>query len=385
MRILVTSLGLEEMESLKRLKEMKDRIQIPSPTGDKLNPSHSLNKLRERHGSISSGHNRNNSKNTRQKSIEIFNRLEIEKSINFPSGKKNTSKELNIKQKKLQIGKPLADTYIKDQGSQQTNFILPTLNISKKSDTGTNDKGGQTSYGSKYTIKDVLNQDSYKFLKTNYTKQQKMKDRLSRIDETKFRSQYVEKDHLEKLDEKLNNKIDTDKLNLLKYLNERKEIGEIFLDKIIYCDEEKINKYNKICQIVFHNEENSELMKGIIKEKLNIFKNKEKIQYKSKIESMGKNIESFSGLLKIYDKKIKKIDKYKDLHKDMLKYWKVNNIERFAKKQKLFLNNSTFNQTSEGGNTVNFQKANTFNNLVTASNQTSSIVKLVNSDPWDLE
>ena len=48
--------------------------------------------------------------------------------------------------------------------------------------------------------------------------------------------------HLEKLDEKLNNKIDTDKLNLLKYLNERKEIGEIFLDKIIYCDEEKINK-----------------------------------------------------------------------------------------------------------------------------------------------
>lgn len=391
MRILVTSKGLEEMESLKRLREMKDRIRMPSPIYEKINNSRSVSKNREqrenreRNPSNSINHKRINSitKKRTQKSFEIFNKLEKEKISRSPADKLNTSKELNVKQKKLQIGKPLADTYIKDQSSQQTNFILPTLNLTKKSDSVILDSNAQSTIGTKYVIKDVLNEESYKFLKDNHIKQKKMKDRLSRIDETKFRTVYVEKNYLEKLDEKLKNKIDPDKLNLLKYLNERKQIGEIFLDKIITSDEERINKLNKICQIVFHNEENAELMNGIIKEKLKIFKNKEKIQYKTKIESMGENIENINLLLKNYDKKIKKQDKYKDLHKDMMKYWKIHDVEKFTRKGKL-MSNSTLNQTTEQNLQNIFNKTNTLNANINNANQTNSIIKLINEDPWSM-
>jgi len=388
MRILVTPLGVEEIESLKRLKEIKGRLNMPSPILEKNSSSRSLSKNRDRLNSNSSLRKATNSRNSRkkktQKSIDIFNRLEVEKTMRSSVDKSNSSRELNIKQRKLQIGKPLADTYIKDQSNPQTNFILPILNIPKKSDTAVMDSSNESTFGSKYTIKDVLNEESYNFLKTNYQKQQKMKDRLSRVDETKFRSVYKDKNYLEKLEEKLNNKIDPDKLNLLKYLNERKQIGEIFLDKIVTYDEERVNKMNKICQIVFHNEENAELMKGIIKEKLKIFKNKEKIEYKSKIESMGRNIENISELLKNYDRKIKKQDKYKDLHKDMLKYWKNHNIEKFTRKGKLYTNSSTLNQTGEAGAISNFNKTNTLNGNLTAANQTNSIIKMVNSEPWEL-
>jgi hypothetical protein len=387
MRIIVTPQGLEEMESIKQLKEMKGRLNMPYAVKDRQNNSRSISKTREERFSASPENRRDHTKSKKpkfKKSIDLFNKLEMEKTLRSPSDKHDKSTELNIKQKKLQIGKPLADTYIKDQGTSQTNFILPSLNIRKKTETFTISDNCQSFYDPKFSIKDVINEESYKFLKTNYVKQQIMKDRIARIDETKFRSVYFEKKNFEKLEEKLNHKLSPDKLNLLKYLNERKQIGEIFLDKIITSDEERINKINKICQIVFHNEENAELAKGIIKNKLKILKNNEKIQYKSKIESMGKNIENLSIVLKNYDKKIKKIDKYKDLHKDMEKYWRIHNIDKFTKKGKIFSLGSTLNQTSEAGAHTNFNKTSSQNANMMAANQTNSIIKLVNAEPWDL-
>jgi hypothetical protein len=342
MRILVTPVGIEEIESLRKARKTrgpKDYSKSKSRSKSK-SPLFRDNSLLEK---------------------SRKNRMDGNKTGGFSHYSPETTKlkEINIKQRKLLSPKNMTEKYINDT-SQTTTFILPTLNLATKNvekETIDSNVVGQN----KYKLKEILNEDSYKNIVNNREKEEKMKDRLSRIDEKKFRSNYANKTFLQKFDEKLTTSIDPDKLNLLKYLNEKKDIGEKFLSKIVNYNDEKINRINKICQIVFYEEEHNQLMKGIIKEKLKIYNNKVKIDYRGGIDSMAKNIEDLSSLLRNYEKIDNKRDRYKDVHNDMLKYWKNNNIDKFTRKGKIpFHNNTSINQSADDGR-LNQSKAKNLN------------------------
>jgi hypothetical protein len=272
---------------------------------------------------------------------DLLNKLEMDQTT-ISLEELHASKEIQIKQKKLNIPKNVTERYnlTSDSKNNSLTKILP-MPVMIKKDLETFD---QTNYGgtlnstsphsrNKFTLKEVLDENSVKLLKTNYIQDKRMKDKLSRVDEMKFRSNYESKNFLEKLDEKLSRKINPDRINLIRYLNEKDQVSEVLIKKIADYDEEQINKINKICQIVLHNNERSKLFKDIIQEKLTALKNREKIEYKSYIENMGKNMQGFSSVLQNYEKKVNNKEKYRDIHNDIVKnHWQKHNVDRIARR-----------------------------------------------------
>ena len=303
---------------------------------------------------------------------DLLNKLEMDQTT-ISLEELHAAKEVQIKQRKLNIPKNVTERYniTTDSKNSTMTKILP-MPVMFKRDMDTMDSGnfgfnttsppGRT----KFAIKEVLNDNSVKFLKSNYIKDKKMKDRLSRVDETNFRTVYENQNFLEKLDEKLERKINPDRINLIRYLHEKDQVSEVLIKKIADYDEEQINKINKICQIVLHNNERSKLFKDIIQEKLTALKNREKIEYKSYIEKMGRNMNGFSSVLQNYDKKVNNKEKYRDIHNDLVKnFWKKHNVDRIARKANLrstanmsSLNNSDFHslQTNNNANAFNLSK-----------------------------
>jgi hypothetical protein len=105
-------------------------------------------------------------------------------------------------------------------------------------------------------------------------------------------------------------------------------------------DEEKINRVNKICQIVFHNEERASLFKDTIKERLIIHKNKDKVEYKRYLDRMGQNVKNSEKILMNYSKSIDKRERYKDIHNEIVKnYWVKNNVDFINRKTAKFQSN----------------------------------------------
>ena len=76
-----------------------------------------------------------------------------------------------------------------------------------------------------------------------FIKEERMKDKLSKIDETKFRSDYQNFTKLEKLEQILDyQKINPENNNLIRFINENKDIHKISLKKIVQFDSNKLFK-----------------------------------------------------------------------------------------------------------------------------------------------
>lgn len=343
--LLVTKIEEEKFKSQNKERESNSHgrkdlhtSQIPHP-GENNNQSMMKN-MKNSYSTFGQSVKYKNPHSLKHKS-DLLNKLEMDQTT-ISLEELHASKEIQIKQRKLNIPKNVTERYNMTSDSKNNSLtkILPMpLMIKKDLETldHANYAGTMNSTSpqirNKFTIKEVLNETSVKFLKTNYIKDKRMKDKLSRIDETKFRSNYECKNFLEKLDEKLKRKINPDRINLIRYLHDKDQVSEVLIKKIADYDEEQINKVNKICQIVLHNNERSKLFKDIIEEKLTALKNKEKIEYKSYIENMGKNMQGFSSVLQNYEKKVNNKEKYRDIHNDMVKnHWQKNNVDRIARK-----------------------------------------------------
>lgn len=256
----------------------------------------------------------------------------------------NGAKEIHVKLKKINIPKNVTERY---NSENKPNALLPHVNIAPKKDEAKDNFKHRT----KHTIKDVLNATTLDKLKTKYIHDKVMRDKLSRVDEDHFRTYYEDKTYMERLNEKLEKKINPDRINLINYLNDKKEVSSVLIKRLAEFDEEKINRVNKICQIVSHNEERGKLFKDIIKERLKIKQNRDKVDYKSKIENMGNSLYGFNEIMKEYAKTINKKEKYRDIHNDMQKtYWKKYNTDKMQRTaNNKVQNNSQVNSSNIGG------------------------------------
>jgi len=279
-------------------------------------------------------HNKSKSKSSRSRQRESLIK-KLEKDQNYISVNDIVaSKEVNINQKKITISKTVTEMYNESSfnilNSYDNNLTLQSQYPNKNITTASNFNNTSSQ---KLPLRNVLNEKSYTKLKSDYRKQKCMSDRLSRVDETKFRTSYETKNFLEKLEEKLEKNINLDRINLVKYLNEKHTVSSVLIKKISEMDEEQINKMNKICQIVYHNDENSKKIKDTIKEKINNLKNKEKQEYKNKIVIMGKEIDNISMILKNYEKKVNDKERYREKQNDIIKkYWEKYDIDKISRK-----------------------------------------------------
>lgn len=389
MRILVTKLGddlvkemlIEHNETLhyKKIEQNFERQKrLNQSNRHKSNSSskspESLKSLKSPNRSFSNNHNNKNNKNSKSKHFKneslrsIQKKIDQENKLFLDEDDLQNSKRINIKQKRLQIPKYLTEKYNADS---RTGFILPDLTINKVNNNNTNSTNNKTrninngnfpdygfdksfnsnnknnnnnnNYGSSmasdskanYTFREIISENAYYDLLNKLKKEKKIKDALSRIDETKFRSVYGEKDKAQQFEGLLDKTINANKITLIKYINQKEKISDNFIKKICEGDDDKIIKANKICQIVFYNKEKDQLLNDIIKEKISHKKNKEKTEYKIGLEKMGETLKDFSSLLSDYDKKAldNKFNKYKDIHNDVANnYWRKFNVDNLMYK-----------------------------------------------------
>ena len=103
-----------------------------------------------------------------------------------------------------------------------------------------------------------------------------MKNKLSKVDENKFRSIYKIKTDLEKLDDILSfPKINSNKISLIRYLNNCKKIKPKILETLVKSNKEKINKLDKLAEVIMNEDENQKLQNSIIQNKIKNIQNEE--------------------------------------------------------------------------------------------------------------
>ena len=185
-----------------------------------------------------------------------------------------------------------------------------------------------------YTFNDIIPNKTVTDMKIKIIRDQKMKDKLSKVNENNFRSTYQEKTDIEKLDELLScPKINSTKLGLIKYLNNDKQLTPFYISKVINSDAVQINRMNKLAQILVDKEEKMKLQNNLIENKIENAKNEEKILINKQMDTMKRQMEGFKNRLDKYNKKIDRRERYRDLFNDVvIHYWNKYDYDKLNKK-----------------------------------------------------
>ena len=361
MRILVTNNGKNE------IKDILTLIPVKTKTENSFNETSfayfETLKSQSRQSRSKSNKSRKSRKNhSKSPPAEDILHYTLTDGSSYNEGISSSLKIIEVKQKKIDVPKNLFEKFNKVDNSNSS--ILPNLplNILRKEYNQSSFMYNKLDNDAKnflprqpYSLKEIITPQSLINLKVKIRDEKKLKDKYSKIDSSNFRTIYKEKNVMQEFNHKLEKEIKPDRVNLIKYINEKESISEKLITQIAESDEERINKLNKVCQIGFHYRENQTETEIAIKEKIKQIKVFEKKEYRATIDSMKTNTDNARIILGGYNIK-KKNDakerevKFKDMYMDMKKkYWDNYGIDRLQRKKNKLNNfnaNSSFVNTS---------------------------------------
>ena len=355
MRIIVTRHGIEVVDEL-------DEMNKYNPLSSQSIGRKNLTSYNRKKNSLDSD-NRNLYSNTysllndTKRSRRNITQIDFDIENLTPNELKN-AKELKLTTTKISFPKSFANNYDDNDTSSNiidSNFQLPSL-VNNKNKTENSSFLNQRYY----SFRDIIPNNKITEMKLNIIKDRKMKDKLSRIDETKFRSIYHPKTELENFDDVLNcAKINPNKMGLIRYLNESKNPQPITLKDLINSNSHRLNRMNKICETLLREEERQRVMSQNIQTKIKSSLNAEIIEYQNQINSMKEKINEYKEKMEKYN--IKRVDhkeNYKDLYHIMeTKVWAKYDFDRLNKKNSPKTKND-FNITSNEENKTQENKKN---------------------------
>ena len=183
------------------------------------------------------------------------------------------------------------------------------------------------------TLKEIIPNSSLYQMKKKILKEKKIRDRATVITENDFRSAYKPETDLQRFNDILmTSRVNSNKSNLIKYLNERK-IAPLTIKILADQDSDKISKINKICQTIFRNQDKEKLFYEIVKNKARQRINNTKKEFQMSINGLGSNMTEAKERLKKYEKSIDKKEKYREYFNDVvIHHWMKRDLERFNKK-----------------------------------------------------
>ena len=183
------------------------------------------------------------------------------------------------------------------------------------------------------TLKEIIPNSSLYQMKKKILKEKKIRDRATVITENDFRSAYKPETDLQRFNDILmTSRVNSNKSNLIKYLNERK-IAPLTIKILADQDSDKISKINKICQTIFRNQDKEKLFYEIVKNKARQRINNTKKEFQMSINGLGSNMTEAKEKLKKYEKSIDKKEKYREYFNDVvIHHWLKRDLERFNKK-----------------------------------------------------
>jgi hypothetical protein len=189
----------------------------------------------------------------------------------------------------------------------------------------------------KISLGEILGNKTIFHLKKSLIEEIKMKDKLSKVNEKNFRSNFYTFTPLEKLEGVLNyKKINQNKKSLVKYLNtHRDNISKLSLNLIVNQTEEDLQKTNKICDSILKKEKIDKILENRIKNKIEIKNNLDRIKANDDLKQIGNSFGKGFEILNKYNKKGNRRDLYIEKYRDMEKgYWKKYNVNRLMVKER---------------------------------------------------
>ncbi len=344
MRILVTPQGTQFVSEI---EEMSNTVQsrFTNAIGTSRNFStshykpHFTNTFKTHRNRFKSSSNTNTSfyktkSRSNSKPEASTEYIDTEKTT-FTRGELKQAKHINLKMTKISFPKNFVEKYEKD--SKPSNKIITTSGtfLPTLTNNNLNTEEEQNSMNKMYSFKEIIPEQTVTKIKHHMINESKMKAKLARVTETQFRTPYQSQTELEKFDNILDcPKVTPNKLSLIKYLNESKNLNPIALKSLVESNPERLSRVNKICQILFHEEEQQRIINDIIKGKIRQKVNSEKIDFQNTIKQMKNEVDGIKDKLNKYSKRLDDRERYRDLHNDLVvHHWgKHNNYERFNKK-----------------------------------------------------
>ena len=358
MRILITKNGnavikdldiasniIFQNSSLHRRGRSTNNTNNNFPNLYKTNPTFGNINSHKSFNSINTSSNIRNLNRTPKKKFKVktYKELEDLEDEKVPISELKNAKNITLTNKKIVFPSYFAEKYEKytDADSQGNNIISYASNIISSMDTKNSNtnllnnmyNSSSTSRKKLYTFNEIIPMNSIRKMKLKIIKDKKMRDRLSRVTENDFRSEYSPETDVQKFNDILNfPKISENKSSLIKYLNE-KEVDPMAVKTLCDKDNYHLGRANKMCQILLNKLEHEKLANEIIKDKLKHKLNSTKKDFQTKIKDIGDNMDMIKLRFDKYNKRIDAREKYRDKFNDMfLHYWNHYNFERLNKK-----------------------------------------------------
>jgi hypothetical protein len=181
-----------------------------------------------------------------------------------------------------------------------------------------------------YSLREIIPSEVVQEMKAKIKKDYDYKHKDGRQNESNLRSPVRSFDSIiQDVDSRINTKIKTDKINLIYYLNNKKKISEVLLNKISSYDEERISRVNKICQKVAQGIEREKVFKKIIENKLVAHQSKEIDDYRNTLVHMEAAVKKEAQILDCNKRNPDDKERYYYIHKEFEKKWdkyKVNHL-----------------------------------------------------------
>ena len=250
---------------------------------------------------------------------------------NFNESNKNNSDltKVNLNMKKLVFPKDISDNYENDHNTtekliqKEENFpeIVKIKKLIKPNE--------------KLSLNQILGNKRVIKLKKNLIKEEKMKDKLSRIDENNFRTNYRNFTKLEDLDYILSyKKINPNSTSLIRYISGNKNITKLSLQNIIDYNNNEMFKANQICQNIFYHQ--NEYFKNIFirQQKIKAKHNNDKLKSNRALDQMSDDLKAENIIFQKYKNKVDRSEAYREKYNDMDKYyWRKYNFDNLMTKK----------------------------------------------------
>ena len=263
--IIITKEGTEIIEELEK-NQFKNRLNKNSF----LTKSKSLSQIQKLNSIDSTSIKYFSPKNIKNKS----NLIDFDsKTPNIKYLKNLKIHNLNLQ--KINVSKSIIEKY--DRTNSTSNLILSNKISSFLSNENKKISKNKSSNNIKIlSFNEIIPENIVKNMKIQYINDKIMKNKLSKVDENKFRSIYKIKTDLEKLDDILSfPKINSNKISLIRYLNNCKKIKPKILETLVKSNKEKINKLDKLAEVIMNEDENQKLQNSIIQNKIKNIQNEE--------------------------------------------------------------------------------------------------------------
>ena len=175
----------------------------------------------------------------------------------------------------------------------------------------------------KFSLGEIIDNKKVFKLKNEIATRERVKERLSVINEQNFRTNYAYIPKMKELNEILNyKKIKGDKLELIKYLHSHNHLSDLFLRNIVTSDNVDIEKYDKISQTLLFNKDIDKKLKLELERKMKTKHNLNKLRITNNLSKMNNDVKLEQQILSKYKKEYDKKLNYIDKHKEIEKGWK---------------------------------------------------------------